>query len=304
MLAMKLLSSGATVGIPPENLHKVVRPLLPRSEAERFVAELRSTDVEPDDRHSAYLSRDLMRVLSKGTFAEQVAMLHRMYGSRYKPSSGDRRRLAVLEVAIVPELAHVLGLDAAGLTQDLHSAHHAFDAGAIERPPESPLERPSYPSPIAMPGLDYIGPFDVQSRELVVGEWTESGSDQPADVSPRYCTIIAARSGTWHAFLQLDEDELVGLVAVHADAVPDVETLSYDATDVAVLMVHGGAMAMIDSAVRDDPKYVDAARFPLFLNDVTEGRGCHSATGGDGAFPVRAANRDGAAVFITVRFDE
>lgn len=303
MLSLKLLASGATVGIPPASVHKVVRPLLPRSEAERFVATLRSTDVEPDDRHGAYLTRDLMRVLAKGTFAEQVAMLHRLYGSRYKPSYGDRRRLAFLEVVIVPELAHVLGLDADALTQDLHAAHHAFDAGAPERPDEPPLERPSYSSPIAMPGLDYIGPFDVQSRELVIGEWTESTSDQPADVSPRYCTIVAAHPGTWHAFLQLDEDDLIGLVAVHADAVRDIETLSHDAADVAVLMVHGGAMAIIDRAVRDDPTYVDAARFPLFLNDVTEGRGCHCATGGDGAFVVRTATREGAAVFVTVVFD-
>lgn len=211
--------------------------------------------------------------------------------------------IAMFESAILGELAHVLDVARSVLAAELHGIHPVFSGSAPARPPEAPLQRPSPPSPIELRGYEYLGEFQVTAGTLAIGEWTASSADRPADVKVRTNLLVGGLTGGWHAFLEGD-DEIDALIAVHRDHVADFNRLRKDARDVGRVVVEGGAMTILDAAVRDDPAFIDEIMFPLFTDGLILDRGCHCRTGGDGVFPVRGTFEGNALVFAAVRFDE
>jgi len=301
-LMVTVPDSGTTIGVPVAKIHELLRAPVSRAEAERLLTILRTGDAEPpDDRAWPYRYRDFQRALVNGSFEDQVRALHRLYRTRYKPSFDERRLILTFEDAILGELAHVVGGTKDALVAELHGMHPAFSASAPVRPPEQPITRPTPRPPIKLSKHEYLGEFTVADGRLVIGEFTESSGDSPPDAKERSSFVSPAVPGTWYAFVQGD-DEVKALIAVHRDHADNFKKLAKSAIPLSRVIVEGGRMTMLDAAVRDDPKYVDEAMFPLFPKGLILDRGCHCGTGGDGVDTVRGVLADGKLVFVSVSF--
>lgn len=303
-LMLTVPDSGTTVGVPVAKIHELLRAPVSRAEAERLLTILRTGDAgPPDDRAWPYRFRDFQRALVKGSLEDQVRALHRLCVSRYALSFGERQLIMTFEDVILSELAHVVGGTKDALVDELHGMHPAFSASAPERPPEQPIARPTPTPPIKLAKHEYLGEFTVADGRLVVGEFTESSGDSPPDAEERTSFVSPAVPGAWHAFVRGD-DEVEALIAVHRDHADRFKKLAKSAVPLSRVIVNGGRMTFLDAAVRDDPKYVDEAMFPLFGDGLILDRGCHSGTGGDGVDTVRGVLVDGKLVFVSVSFVE
>jgi RNA polymerase-interacting CarD/CdnL/TRCF family regulator len=222
------IASGGSAAIPLETLREYggVRALVGQHVAARWLAMLRDTELVSDDRPFRVRTDEHTRALANGSGDDLVRSLRRLYASRYAASAGDRELITMLEERIIPELAHVLGVDVTQLIAELHGVHATFSASAAARPEEA---------------AHHAGTFSHVDGQLIVGD----------PVGGESWTGAAAR-GRWNVYI---EDQPTfglpsALVAIHVDAVGRIDELRGRLQAIDTLYVRNGAIGVFDLAAR------------------------------------------------------
>ena len=196
-------------------LHETTRALMDAADAQAVLTAL-ETPGAPDARHSKLGFIASIKTLSRGTGPELVDRLRQLYASPWKLGFGDRKLIAQYEDALLPELALVLKLEAAELTERIHQRQPAFSATAIA-PPEAPWEEVGSSAGVPpVPGLESLGSVEW-SASILVGERIDRFKE-PNNGLAR----LELQPGTWHAYLAAGkgtEDETPRwLVMLHTSA--------------------------------------------------------------------------------------
>lgn len=278
-----------------------------KAEAERRLALLEDPTPVTDTRPKKARSVELFRGMARGSALDHIALLRARYASTFAPDA-HRMEIHHLEGAVLPELAHVLGVEQDALVARLHAAHAGgtYAKTATPRPPEPEPVPPE--DPWRIKGHEYVGAFVLEGGELVVGDpvyVTTKPDEPPQDVTKN--VHVAATPGTWRCYLELDpkdpSDVTMSFIMIHDSAKARFGRARREAAAVARLWVDSGQMAGIDGAVRDDPAYEDARLFGGDDLGILGGRGCLvHAGGGDGTYTTRVLALDGKAVYIHVDF--
>jgi hypothetical protein len=286
----------------------VARAPVSRAEAERRLALLENTTPVTDSRSNKERFVEHARTLARGTDEQLLALLRAEYASTFAAGSYNSA-IRGLERRLVPELAHVLGVEVEALTDKLHATHAvrgAYAKTATPRPPDPPSTPPE--DPWALDGHDYVGAFTLQGDRLAAGDPVYLGShhdEPPQDVTKN--VGIPAAAGRWHCYVELDpeqpDDITLSLIAIHDDARRAFAGARRKAVRAAALWVDSGQIAVVDAAIRDDAAYDDARLFGADDGGIIGGRGCMVQSGaGDGTYTTRVLARDGAAIYVHVDF--
>ncbi|MCB9577002.1 MAG: CarD family transcriptional regulator [Polyangiaceae bacterium] len=300
------LDVGKTLFLPAAKLDESVRALMSKAEAERLLSELRAPPEPLDARRLDERVVDAKRALVKGSAPERARALRALYGSKYRLSRAEQRLVAMFEMALLAEIAEVVGVPAERLGRELHAAYPAFAEAAPSRPEEPPPAAPK--PPIVVPGYEYLGAFQLEGERLAIGDppYTRSRND-PAKTTvagARRNTLVSAKKGRWHGFIHPGAEGRPGaLFAVHEERLKTFVRDAAKLRPIAQLRVDGGQMAVVDAAVRDDESYQDAMSFRMSSNGLVRDRGCMSESGfGDGVYVASALTEGGVALIVGVDF--
>ncbi len=307
-LHLVLGHSGMRIALPAANAERALRRPVDHDSASRIWNDLKQP-VEVDLRAWDDRYFDYMRTLVKGTPQDQALRLRGMYSSRFKPTFGELRLIAVYEEVLFSELGHVLGRSIGELRTETKSLHAGFSPDAAERPPEPKRPAPATEGP-ALRGFALLGSFEVEGG-LVVADPSHVSSH--ADLRSGLSHRIAATPGRWYGYAATNEEtaRTGTLVAVHASRIPTkpssekespLSELRKKAAVVAQVRVEGGQIAILDQAIRDDERFEDELFFRTRFGTVLN-RGCTSDSGlGDGVYPVSVLLERGQAIYVHVDF--
>ncbi len=269
---------------------------LPRDEAERLLAIVRDQTDTADDRKWTDRARDIQRAIIGGSLEQQARALHALYRARFKPTLPQRRMMQKLEDGVVGPIAAALGRDRGDLARELEALHPALSKDARPAPPEPSLMRPSPPAPVMWPDHDFLGTIRINNA-LAVGERPSTDDDLTGRERPHYLGLAAP--GEWYAFVRGDE-EITGLVVVHADHARRLDALAAEARDVCRLTVTRDQIGILDAAVVHDVRFTEELDFPLFEEGLLHDRGCHCHTRGPGSYPLFTVEQAGAIVYARI----
>ncbi len=277
----------STLSVPSSSADDVLRPVADAATASHLLAELtaaggvdRALARETATRRTtAYRG-----AIKGGDLAEQVAALRSIY-RHPDPDHPERQYESPLEKLVFGELAHALGEARKALRARARAAVFGEALPAHLALPDRSAEVARELPPVE--GHEAIGAFAIDTR-LAIGEGKPD-------------LVLAARPGVWLAYLR-DEtgDAPAELVAFHASVAEDLAALRAEAPRAGEVTQEGGTLVLFDAAMVDDPEFFDDVM--IAVGSVGQ-RAVVVSTGGDGASPVHAALRDGAAVWVCVRFD-
>jgi hypothetical protein len=240
-----------------------------------------------------------MRTLVKGTVQDQAKRLQRMYGSPFKPSSGELRLITAYQDALLSELAFVLGHAVDSMSAKLRRIHPAFSTSAKPRPPEARSPEPVPDGP-AVRGFDLLGSFEVAGEGLVVA----GPGDHPSSADGRGTANahVVARPGKWYGYTVEDEPtgETARLIAIHSAAGAALDELARRAVVSARVPGRAGTMAILDEAIRNEERFEDELMFGGGVGIVL-GRGCASRSS-RGDHPVAIVLDGAEAMYVQVDF--
>jgi hypothetical protein len=220
-----------------------------------------------------------MVTLLKRPLEAQVGALHSLYRTAWALTFGERRLLYTFERVVVGELAHALGRDLDAMLVEIRAGQPAFAPDPPPRPAEP--EAPGPKAPLVLKRHNYLGRISAPSGRIVVGEPSARSEN----------TFLAhGRPGDWHAYLKDAGDDAGALVLIHTDALVHYAKLKKTLTEIALVEVEGGTMAMIAAEARDDEKLQEAMIFPA--DPIVFGSACTVTTNGDGGHRLRGAKLD------------
>ena len=302
--------AGMRVLMPIEQAKAVLRPLIPRAEAERFVAQLKEQSGKSDDRSYPERRHDVMLALDRRPIATQVSLLHALYRTPFawgEPTTapdnddvGEERLLIVrLETPLASELSQVLERDQDALIEALRVGHPAFARNPRPHLPRAVSVAPK--APTAFAGHEYLGCFLAPSGQIAVGGPSATGEQ-----------LVTAEglAGKWHAYFhpqpQADRSwEIHGeLVLIHDQAVAQYERLRKQLKTLKTLQVHRGTMAMTATEVRNSEAFRDAAYFPVkpVIDFGATGGGCVIDAPDEENASIGGAKLDGNLALLTAKF--
>ncbi len=283
------LPSG-TVGIPEDAGAELIRPPVPRAEAEKLLARL--CDREGGERTSGRLSS--VRMLGKMPIAEQVESFRELYTDPQAFSADERAILSSGDGPLYAELAHVLGVPETRLREQ---AKRGDVAPTSVRPPAAVAKTSAAPK---LRGYELLASFSVGGA-VAVGAPSLLGVAQEAtkSESARASYVAAAQHGTWHAYVKRSGSRAVSLLAVHAEVADPIEQRK-TATVLARVRVAKGRLAMVDAAAREEAKDLASKLGDKAPEGSLDGRGCLVHAEGARAVTVKGGPARGELAFVTI----
>jgi hypothetical protein len=277
----------STLVVPRASADEVLRPLADSATASHLLAELSAAGgvdralarETPGRRMIAYRG-----AIKGGDLAEQVAALRSIY-RHPDPDHPERQYEGPLEKLVFGELAHALGEARKALRARARAEVFGEALPAHLALPDRSAELARELPPVE--GHEVVGAFAIDTR-LAIGEGRPE-------------LVLAARPGVWQAYLRNETDDgPAALVAIHASVAEDLAALRAEASRAGEVTQEGGTLVLFDAAMVDDPEFFDDA---MIAHGPVGQRAVVVSTGGDGVSPVHVALRDGAAVWVCVRFD-
>jgi hypothetical protein len=287
------LAAEEVLELSAEDADKRLRACVDKPTAEKLVALIGKKEGKPDARPWGEHYIEIQKALRKGDarpLAERLQVLLR--ASAPLPSTVERALVAV-EDALLPELAHALGLPLKKLKTRLRNGTPAF---AYQDQEPSTVQAVVAPPEKLPKGWEYLGHFNLSSGKLAAGEVVEPDPEATfAGKSLKLSVTLKARRGAWWA-IKPKGKEWAGIF-LHREAGGGVERWLKAAKEVATVSLEHDTFCVLDAELRDDRAFQRSAS--VTVNQSVEGRG-FAVTAEDGPCPVRVAYDGAEAVLVAV----
>jgi hypothetical protein len=252
-----LQTKSARVQYAAADLPRATRPVLSRAEAEARLAEL-STPSTLDPRHPNEQHIEFLKVVSRGTDEDVVALLRRRYAQTWGLRFGDRKALDQLEQRVLPELAHVLGRSEDELRTAMRERHALMTANG---PPPDVSDWPGETTAEKVPlidGLEVLGTMQWGDRLFIGPRLDRQGEPETGIVE------LSIEPGEWNAWLELGEEEEPRTLVLIRSGEPltwPPSSRQEVASGRAWQLAPGANLQVMDHAALTDGKVMDAARY-------------------------------------------